>query len=155
MSEEYDKCDECIRFYNSGSTGGWNCSETTLYGLTKILGFDSDLLPKIATPFGGGVGRGGHFCGSLVAGLITLGLEWGRDDMNEERAPAYERAERLIERFLEKYGTLNCREITGIDVKNSPPEGEEKMRVNETICKPLVKQVCRWVTEEFEKEKNI
>ena len=146
-----DQCDECVKYYNSGTTGGYNCSETTLYGLSKYLEIESDLLPRLATPFGGGIGRNGYICGSLVGGLMALGLKWGRDSMDEERAPAYERADRLVGKFMEKYGTLNCRDITGLDVKNSPPEEEEKMRVHGNVCKPLVRQVCKWVIEEFEK----
>ena len=52
-------CNACVEFYNSGSVGGYNCSETTLYGLSKYLDIESDMLPKLATPFGGGIGRNG------------------------------------------------------------------------------------------------
>lgn len=152
--KECSACDDCVKFYNSGSVGGYNCSETTLYGLSKYLDIDSDLLPKLATPFGGGIGRNGHTCGSLVGALIAIGLKWGRDDMNEDRAPAYERADRLVNKFLEKFGTLNCREITGLDMKNAAPEADEKLRVHENICKPLVQQVCKWAIEELEREEK-
>ena len=147
-------CNACVEFYNSGSTGGYNCSETTLYGLSKYLEIDSEMLPKLATPFGGGIGRNGHICGSLVGALIAIGLKWGRDSMDEERAPAYERADRLVNKFLEKFGTLNCAEITGLDMKNAPPEEDEKLRVHHNICKPLVRQVCKWAIEELEREEE-
>ncbi len=144
------KCDECTKYYNSGSTGGYNCAESTLYGLAKYLEIDSALVPRMATPFGGGLGRNGLLCGSLAAGIMALGIVYGRDSVDEERAPAYEAVDRLLEKFKAKHGKLNCLEITGLDLKKTAPTDDEKLRVHENICKPLVEKVCQWVIEDIE-----
>ncbi len=150
MTEQYDVCEECLRHYNSGKTGGLNCAETTLQGLATYLGLDVEAIYRIATPFGGGIGRNGYICGSLVSGLMVLGLKYGRDNMHQRRSPGYDRATILLEKFLEKHGTINCRDITGIDLKDEKQVTEKKEEIHETICRPLVAEVCRWVAEIIE-----
>ncbi|GAB4223821.1 MAG: hypothetical protein Kow009_15630 [Spirochaetales bacterium] len=139
--------EECLRYFNSGGAGGFNCAESTLYGLTKVLGIENDNLLRMATPFGGGLGRNGHVCGSLLMGLLVLGHRFGRNDPSESRGPAYEAADALLSRFQARYGSLNCRELTGLDLKRIDNTGEEKQRVHETVCRPIVLQVCQWVQE--------
>ncbi len=147
-----EKCEDCLKYYNSGSTGGYNCAETTLYGIAKELGIENSFIPRIATAFGGGFGRNGYMCGSLVAGVMALSIAYGRDSVDEERAPAYEAADRLMKRFLENHdGKVNCRDITGLDLKTVQPEDPEKLRVHEEVCTPLVREVCCWVAEDIRK----
>ncbi|MCP5514917.1 MAG: C_GCAxxG_C_C family protein [Spirochaetales bacterium] len=149
-----DKCDECLKYYNSGSTGGYNCAESTLYGLAKYLEIDSTLIPRIATPFGGGFGRNGMMCGSLAAGGMALGIVYGRDSIDEERAPAYDAVDRLLAKFRDNIGNINCLDITGLDLKKTQPTDDEKLRVHENICKPLVQKVCEWVIEDIEEHRK-
>ncbi len=141
---------EGLRYFNSGKEGGFNCCESTLYGLKKCLGIENDDIPKIGTPFGGGIGREGHVCGSLIGGLIILGFKYGRESIKEERKPSYEAARRLLEKFKDEYGTIDCAEITELDLQDEQQVEEEKEYVHENICRPLVQNVCKWVQEDFE-----
>ncbi len=152
--EQNDVCQECLRHYNSGKTGGLNCAEATLKGLTDYLGLESDAVFRIATPFGGGIGRNGYICGSLVSGLMVLGLEYGRTDFEQERAPAYDHADGLLKKFVQKYGSVNCREITDLGMKDEQQVSTRKEDVHQTICRPLVANVCQWVTEMVEGTKT-
>ena len=145
-------CEECFKYFNSGGAGGYNCAESTMYGITEVLGIDRTQLQKLATPFGGGLGRNGYVCGSLMAGMIVLGSKYGRTNPDQLRAPSYDAATELLEKFEAKIGKLNCREITGLDLKAIDNTGEEKQRVHKEICKPLVKQVCEWVVEMYERD---
>jgi len=145
--------EHCFKYYNSGKTGGFNCSESTLLGLCEAFGVEeNEMIPMIASPFGGGIGREGHICGSLVGGLMFLGINFGRKDVNHERGPAYDTATTLLNKFTEKYGSINCRDITGLDMKDEVQVAGRKEEVHETICRPLVRQVCEWVKEELENQ---
>jgi len=144
-------CEECLRYFNSGGEGGWNCAESTVYGLTTILNLASEDILPMATPFGGGLGRNGYICGSLLMGVLLLGYRFGRSNPNEPRAPAYQAVDTLLQKFQAKYGSLNCRELTGLDLKRIDNTGEDKQRVHETVCRPIVVQVCEWVRELYEK----
>lgn len=147
MGQKKDVCQECLQYYNSGKTGGLNCAESTLKGLTTYLGIDSDAVYRIATPFGGGLARNGYLCGSLAAGLMVLGLKYGRTSPDQERKVANDRADLLLDKFIAEYGTINCRELTGLDLKDENQVKAKKEQVHETVCRPLVANVCRWVTE--------
>ena len=50
MGQNNDVCQECLRYYNSGKTGGLNCAESTLKGVATYLGLESDAIYRIATP---------------------------------------------------------------------------------------------------------
>lgn len=134
-------CEECFKYFNSGGAGGFNCAESTMYGITTVLGIKNDELLKLATPLGGGLGRNGKICGSLMAGMLMLGHKFGRNDPDEPRAPAYEAADKLLKKFESNIGNLNCRDITGLDLKAIDNTGEQKQHVHHNICRPLVKQV--------------
>ena len=52
---------------------GYNCAQSVL--LTMFQHWNSggsDLIPKIATGFGGGIGRCGSVCGALAGGVMAL-----------------------------------------------------------------------------------
>jgi len=148
-----EKCKDCLKYFNSGSTGGYNCAETVIYGTTKYLGIKNKLIPRIATPFGGGLGRNGFICGALVAGTMVLGIVLGRDSMNEERDPSYKAVNKLVQKFKRKYKSLDCNDITNLDLKKIAPTDDAKVKIHESICKPLVEKVCEWVLEVVESKK--
>lgn len=45
--------DRCTRNFNEG----YNCCETVLLSFCELLGVESEVIPKIATPFGEGFAR--------------------------------------------------------------------------------------------------
>ncbi len=152
MSDNLKPCTKCIEFYQTGADSEFNCSEATLFGLADYLNISSELIPSLATPFGRGVARNGYMCGSLVGGLIAIGLKYGRKRMDGDKNPSYSRADRLISKFVSKFGTVNCSEITGMKMKDLVNDEEEMLRIHHNICKPLVRQVCKWTIEELDSE---
>ncbi|MBI4710518.1 MAG: C_GCAxxG_C_C family protein, partial [Nitrospirae bacterium] len=42
------------------------------------LRFDKETVLKIASPFGGGIGRMGETCGAVTGALMVIGLKYGR-----------------------------------------------------------------------------
>lgn len=89
---------------------GYNCAEATLKAFNELL--EMGLPPgmeKIATGFGGGMGRAGCACGALVGGNMAIGLLLGRTSNTQDRMPAYTAAKELHHRFQEKFGSTCCR----------------------------------------------
>jgi len=90
------------------------------------LALDTHLIPRIATPFGGGLAHRGEVCGAVNGALMAIGLARGRD-MGEDPAvkeQAYDLADRLMHRFETRFGALRCRDLTGVDW--SQPDNREK-----------------------------
>jgi len=87
-----------------------------LLGLKEELGIDTALIPRIATPFGGGMGRRGALCGVVSGALMALGILTGRDTAAASTDPAFEATASLLDGFREKFGSIDCRDLTGFDL---------------------------------------
>jgi C_GCAxxG_C_C family probable redox protein len=106
---------------------GFNCSQAVFSTLAEPLGFDRRLALKIASPFGGGIGRTGETCGAISGALMALGLQSGYyepDPQAKDRVYALTRE--FMRRFQERYGALACKSLIGFDL--STPEGLQKAR---------------------------
>jgi C_GCAxxG_C_C family probable redox protein len=139
-----DLCDLGSCHFNNN----FNCCESVLLAAAQHLDIDSSLIPRIATPFGAGISQRRYMCGALSGAVMAIGLKYGRDSCTQERNPATDRANAFVNRFLDKYGTVNCIELLGIDL-NDPEFDNKKKQAKDTICSPLVKQVCQWLKKEI------
>ncbi|MBU0490362.1 MAG: C-GCAxxG-C-C family protein [Chloroflexi bacterium] len=96
-----------------------------LLAAAEALGIDSPLIPRIATPFGGGLAHRGESCGAVNGALMAIGLARGRDlDQDPAvRDQAYDLAGRFMHQFETQFGALRCRDLTGLDW--SQPDSRE------------------------------
>jgi C_GCAxxG_C_C family probable redox protein len=128
---------------------GYNCAQSVLLTMFEYWDGKSELVPKIATGFGGGIGRCGSVCGALTGGVMALGIRCGTNEpVLEKRLKAYEAARRLYKHFEKQYGTVLCKELIGYDLSN-PKESEEagKNKVFEEKCPNYVKTVVEALLE--------
>jgi C_GCAxxG_C_C family probable redox protein len=80
---------------------------------------DQNLVRAMTAMAGGMAARGGP-CGSLTGAIAFLGSLLGRDEPEEKDNPVLWKAcQELYKRFesevTEKWGSVNCRDITGVD----------------------------------------
>jgi C_GCAxxG_C_C family probable redox protein len=101
-----------VRFY---AGKGFLCSEAVLLAIGDWFGVQNDLIPKIATGFGAGVGGCGLVCGAVSGGIMALGLKFGRNEPKKQDRPSYWYAMELLKRFEREFGHVTCRELTGCD----------------------------------------
>lgn len=146
MCEANGICKRCADNF----TAGYNCAESILLAFSDYLGLEKHIIPRIATPFGGGLALKGCVCGALSGAIMVLGIKYGREEPTQEKEPSYSRAASLIDKFSSKYGTINCKEITGLDFSNQQEVAQKWAYIRETICTPLVKEVSQWLLEELE-----
>jgi C_GCAxxG_C_C family probable redox protein len=85
------------------------------------LGVKNELIPRIATPFAGGMARTGEVCGAVVGALMAIGVKHGRDEVGQSEDVVQSLSGDLLRAFREEMGSLYCRELTGFDL--STPEG--------------------------------
>ncbi len=107
-----------------------------MLAVCQELDLDSGLVPRIATAFGGGIGRTGAVCGAVVGGTMAIGLRHGREQASQPHDRAYALAQEFRRRFEDEMGTISCRELTGLDLTTS--EGLERFRgsdLPETVCR--------------------
>ena len=112
--------------YNEANYGG--CCQSVLSAVQQYLNLGDGEAFKAASALAGGFANCGEICGSLTGGMMAIGLACGRekfedvklvDEWREGMAypPITEgliRGGRLVDRFLEKFGSLRCRDIRHI-----------------------------------------
>jgi len=107
---------------------GFNCAEAVLRIVADEWDIRDRFIPRVATGFGGGLGRQGYICGALSGGVITIGLRYGRDMGGDTAArdKSYAMVRKLFKRFREEFGSVHCRELVGVDL--TTPEGLERLK---------------------------
>jgi C_GCAxxG_C_C family probable redox protein len=117
------------------------------------VGIDSELIPRIATAFGGGIGRTGRaVCGSVTGAVMAIGLRYGREEPSQPRDRAYAPAQEFCQRFEKEMGHLRCGDLTGIDF--AAPDWRDAYQRADTrarVCLPGVGAAFRLVMELIER----
>ena len=121
---------------------GLNCSQSIIAQYAEKYQLDIATACKLATGFGGGMGRMGNTCGALTGAYLVLGLEYGSESaaQKDKKDQTYEKIQDLTQRFQQKNGTCNCRDLLGYDI--STPEGYQqakKQGLTRTKCPGFVK----------------
>lgn len=124
---------------------GYNCAQSVLLTLYEQMNpvSKNELIPKIATGFGGGIGRCGFVCGALTGSIMAVGIKCGSNDPSvEKRAIAYATAQVLLKQFERRHGTVFCRDLIKLDLSN-PQEVAKARReqVFEKVCTNLIETV--------------
>jgi C_GCAxxG_C_C family probable redox protein len=128
----------------------YNCAQSVLLAMQEYYGIRSNrLIPRIATAFGGGIGRRGSLCGALTGAIMAIGLKHGTDGTAlVEKEKAYEIALKFYDRFVKEYGSPFCRELIGYDLTN--PEELERLRksnVREEKCSHFVENAVEMLID--------
>ncbi len=102
---------------------GLYCAESVVLALAKAQGIKSDLLPKAATAFCGGMSHTCGTCGAVTGAIMGIGLALGRAKAEESAEPSYAATQNLIKEFEQEFGASECHVLLGCDL--STPEGQE------------------------------
>jgi len=95
--------------------------------LGESLGIESELIPRMATFFGGGVGSTHrHMCGALTGAVMATGIAFGREKPRESRGQGVDLVKELLRSFRQEFGSVNCYELVGIPYEEE--EWSEKWR---------------------------
>ena len=98
---------------------GYNCAQCMMLAFEDMLTIDLDTALKIASPFGGGMGRLREVCGSVSGMFMVLGFIKGYSEPGdyEGKKELYEHVQELARRYEKANGSIICRELLGLDVK--------------------------------------
>ena len=124
----------------------YNCAQTVLLSMAKYFEMEDELLEHVAAPFGGGLcGTRISVCGAVSGGIMFLGLK-------ERNGAASSSAGQELLKFVEEhYGHRCCDAILDIDFSDADQVAREKAAKGKSICTPLIKDICLWIAERYEK----
>lgn len=126
---------------------GYNCAQAVLLTLYEHMNPQekNPVIPKIATGFGGGMGRCGNVCGALTGAIMAVGLKYGANEIDpQKKADTYQKTAALFKQFEQQHGSVMCSDLTGCDL--STLEGFNKAKqqgVFETVCSKLIKSAIQ------------
>jgi C_GCAxxG_C_C family probable redox protein len=124
----------CNRPGNFPTGRPYNCCESVLLTLAEYLGLDSEIIPKIGTAFGAGVSLNGLLCGSVSGVAMAIGLKYGRKSAEESPASAWEMMDDYVDAFRRKFSFVNCRQLTGLNLKTAEGLKVYYARVHNREC---------------------
>jgi C_GCAxxG_C_C family probable redox protein len=107
---------------------GLSCSQAVLSTFGAERGLDTELALKLATGFGGGMGRQGHTCGAVTGAIMVIGLNRGSTSPqeNQKKEETYQAVKEFMDRFEVQCGSTVCKELLGCDISN--PQGYARAR---------------------------
>ena len=140
---------------------GYNCCQAVLCAYADELGLDETTALKIASSFGGGMGRLREVCGAVSGMFMVCGLRDGYTNIDgvnahEEKMSHYERIQELARKFINENGSIICRELLGLAPKKSsldmdPPVPEKRSDeyYKKRPCAELVAMAASFLEKEL------
>ena len=129
---------------------GYNCAQAVAVAFCDMTGLDEQTAARMASSFGGGMGRMREVCGAVSGMLMVAGLLYGYDDpkATKEKRELYAQVQAMAGRFREELGSIICRDL----LKNPPSDPNPTPRTaefyKERPCARMVKTAAR-IMEEF------
>ena len=108
---------------------GYNCAQAVAVAFCDVTGLDADFTARMASSFGGGMGRMREVCGAVSGMLMVAGLLYGYDTPGDDvsKKKHYTLVQTLSGKFREEVGSIVCREI----LKNPPSDPNPTPRTAE------------------------
>ena len=112
---------------------GYNCAQSVFCAFTDVTGYDIDTSARMASSFGGGLGRLRETCGAVNAAALILGIVKGYDDPDDYEAKKrhYALVREFADRFKEKNKSIICRELMMVANLNPESGGAPEQRSEE------------------------
>ena len=128
---------------------GYNCSQAVVVAFCDKTGLTEKQAAKMASAFGGGMGRMREVCGAVSGMLMVLGTLYGYDnsDADHKKKELYHQVQALAEQFRAENGSIICREL----LKNPPSDPNPSPRTAEYYaqrpCARMVMTAARLMDE--------
>ena len=132
---------------------GYNCAQAVALAFSDKTGLDKEMTLKIASSFGGGIGRLREVCGAVSGMCMVAGLLYGYDDVSDKDAKMnhYALIQELAGKFSDEAGSIVCRELLGRKGKENPmPEDRTKEYYKTRPCAGMVGLAAKIMQEYIE-----
>ena len=108
---------------------GYNCAQSVMVAFCDVTGMEEDFAARMASSFGGGMGRMREVCGAVSGMLMVTSLLYGYETPGDDvsKKELYTIVQELSGKFREEVGSIVCREI----LKNPPSDPAPSPRTEE------------------------
>jgi C_GCAxxG_C_C family probable redox protein len=126
--------EECIRYTADCWEKGFNCAESSMRGVCYAQGIElPEVALKMATPFGGGIGRSEDACGAMTGSVLGIGAALGRTNAKESKFTSYIAAKEVHNLFLKRFNSTQCKVLNKGDFESQEHERRCKEYTLESV----------------------
>lgn len=147
MEKSGTEKEKALQWFN----GGFNCAQSVLAAFAPLSGVSVDDALRMATPFGGGIGRQQLVCGAVTGALMALGTRFGKASGDDEvrKKQTYALTREFCAEFTRRHGALQCHELLlGLDM-NDPAQNAriKELGLTQSHCNRYVAEAAEMVAE--------
>lgn len=97
----------------------YGCAETTFVALKRVYNLPAADDSAAGMALNGGVAYGGGICGAISGAAMAVGMLAAQriDNHKEAKRVARKIIMHYMDAFLEKYHSVNCRDLIGLDIR--------------------------------------
>lgn len=137
---------------------GYNCSQSVFGAFADELGIDRKTAMRLASSFGGGMGRLREVCGAVSGMFLVAGMKYGYSDPHDKTAKTqhYKRIQDLAAEFRGENGSIICRELLGLPGGPDNPAPAERTAgyYKKRPCAELVRCAAEMMENYLEEHKD-
>jgi C_GCAxxG_C_C family probable redox protein len=110
---------------------GYNCSQSVFMAYSDMYGIEPEMAAKLATSFGGGMGRLREVCGAVSGMFLVLGMQYPFTDTKNKAAKNtnYKAVQRTAKEFKSVMGSYICADLLKLKHEPQHPESSERNEV--------------------------
>ena len=129
------------KFAIQGFFNGKNCAQSVIAAYANEFDMDTGQLLRVASSFGGGMGKLQQTCGAVTGAYMLIGL---RNSVSFEKDEDQKKATTMMvqefkKRFVRLNGSDQCSNLITVDLKTK--EGKEQFdreQMKENICSKCI-----------------
>lgn len=126
QTEIEQRIQKAISYFESG----YNCSQSVFMAYSDLYGIEQETAAKIATSFGGGMGRLREVCGTVSGMFLILGLHYPFTVPTDKEAKNtnYRAVQRTANLFKAEMGSYICADLLKIGREPQAPVSSERTK---------------------------
>lgn len=119
--------------------------------MKDYLGVESDIIPKVGTGIGAGVSLNRLVCGAISSVGMAISMKYGRTSPEENPQPVWNMVDKYVAEFEDRFGSVNCRQLTGLGLKAKEGLKEYCAKVHDCSCAARLRFAVEKAVEIFQK----
>ena len=119
---------------------GYNCAQSVLGAFHDEIGMSFEEALRLASSFGGGMGRMREVCGAISGSAMVVGLKYPECD----KAQVYEKVHAIADEFKKTNPSIVCKELLGLSKpeNSSVPEARTQEYYQKRPCVKIVEDAA-------------
>jgi len=107
---------------------GYNCSQAVFMAFSNLYCIETETAAKLATSFGGGMGRLREVCGAVSGMFLVLGMHYPATDTKDKTAKTknYDAVQRTAKEFKTEMGSYICADLLKTNHQPENPEPSDR-----------------------------